>query len=99
LDFPNMSANLWEWCCDSYWPTYDTSPRANPTGPASSFDPDEAKVPKRVKRGGSFLCSDIYCTRYFPGARRKGAPDSAANHVGFRCVLDARAIVPRGVNF
>ena len=41
---------------------------------------------KRVQRGGSFLCSDLYCTRYLPGARGKGAIDSGASHLGFRCV-------------
>ena len=45
--------------------------RDNPTGPTSSYDPDEPGVPKRVQRGGSFLCSDQYCTRYLPGARGK----------------------------
>ena len=48
----------------------------------------EPGVPKRVQRGGSFLCSDLYCTRYLPGARGKGAVDSGASHVGFRCVHD-----------
>ena len=46
----------------------------------------EPGVPKRVQRGGSYLCSDLYCTRYLPGSRGKGAVDSGASHVGFRCV-------------
>ena len=46
-------------------------------------------VPKRVQRGGSFLCSDAYCVRYRPGARGKGDPDSGASHIGFRCVKSA----------
>jgi formylglycine-generating enzyme required for sulfatase activity len=59
----------------------------NLPGPAASFDPQEPGQPKRVQRGGSFLCTDQYCTRYLAGARGKGAPDTASNHVGFRCVL------------
>jgi formylglycine-generating enzyme required for sulfatase activity len=47
-------------------------------------------MPKRVQRGGSFLCSDQYCSRYMPGGRGKGAPDTGASHVGFRCVVSVK---------
>ncbi|MEG1230473.1 MAG: SUMF1/EgtB/PvdO family nonheme iron enzyme [Flavobacterium sp.] len=39
-----------------------------------------------MHRGGSFLCTDQYCTRYMVGTRGKGEIRSAANHLGFRCV-------------
>jgi len=60
----------------------------NPTGPtqAESFDPAEPGMAKRVQRGGSFLCTDQYCTRYMVGTRGKGAPDTGSNHAGFRCI-------------
>ncbi len=61
----------------------------NPRGPASSFDPLEPGAQKRVLRGGSFLCTDQYCTRYRVGARGKGEVHTASNHVGFRCVKSA----------
>ena len=42
---------------------------------------------ERVQRGGSFLCTDQYCTRYMMGTRGKGAVDTGNNNVGFRCVV------------
>lgn len=88
----DISGNVWEWCADWYRPDYyatlakEGGVARNPKGPSSSFDPDEPGSPKRIHRGGSFLCSDQYCTRYMIGSRGKGEVSSAANHLGFRCV-------------
>jgi len=38
----------------------------------------------------SYLCCDNYCKRYMAGGRGTGDPDSSTNHIGFRCVKDAR---------
>ena len=60
----------------------------NPRGPESSLDPAEPGEPKRVHRGGSFLCVEDYCTRYMIGTRGKGEVRTGSNHLGFRCVRD-----------
>ena len=36
----------------------------NPQGPDNSYDPREPTVPKRVHRGGSYLCHESYCSGY-----------------------------------
>jgi formylglycine-generating enzyme required for sulfatase activity len=86
----DVGGNVWEWVSDWYRPDYYAQLTGkvtrNPGGPAASFDPSEPGVSKRVHRGGSFLCTDQYCSRYMVGTRGKGDVGTGTNHLGFRLV-------------
>ena len=88
----DVGGNVWEWVSDWYRPDYYTQLASagtvarNPRGPDVPFDPDEPHEKKRVHRGGSFLCTDEYCSRYMVGTRGKGEVSTGTNHLGFRCV-------------
>lgn len=93
----DMAGNVWEVVNDLYRRDYyANSQRVNPKGPTSSpgrsgdpEDPDgegDGAFPERVIRGGSYVCSDSYCTGYRPAARMTTDDITASNHTGFRCV-------------
>jgi formylglycine-generating enzyme required for sulfatase activity len=93
-----VSGNVWEWTTD--W--FGTRPTAASPGTPTccgadaprgadreaSREPDRpaASIPRKVVKGGSFLCAPSYCRRYRPAARHAQMVDSGMSHIGFRCV-------------
>ncbi|WP_370594663.1 formylglycine-generating enzyme family protein [Synechococcus sp. CBW1006] len=63
----------------------------NPRGGSreASIDPTSQHlgIPRKVVKGGSFLCAPSYCRRYRPAARMAQGIDTSTCHMGFRCIV------------
>ncbi|MFB8005847.1 formylglycine-generating enzyme family protein [Nocardia sp. NPDC056000] len=82
----DMTGNVWEWTTDLFAAHNPTSACCAPRHPAAIVEPGE-RFPRRVVKGGSYLCAPNYCLRYRPAARQGQTEDTATGHLGFRCVV------------
>lgn len=95
----DLIGNVWEWTNDWYREQHPANPAKscctpkNPRGGTEndSYErhiPTSMQQPRKVLKGGSFLCAPNYCARYRPAARYPEAIDTSTNHIGFRCVIN-----------
>ncbi|MGB0120177.1 MAG: formylglycine-generating enzyme family protein [Solirubrobacterales bacterium] len=89
-----VTGNTWEWTSTWFVDKHDEPASRccapnNPRGPGVDDSRDPASgIPRKVIKGGSFLCAENYCSRYRPSARIPESIESSTVHVSFRCIAE-----------
>ena len=68
-------------------PNYRTPTIQTPPAYHELTQAPQIAIPRKVMKGGSYLCAPNYCRRYRPAARMAQPVDTSTCHVGFRCVI------------
>jgi sulfatase modifying factor 1 len=94
----DLIGNVWEWTADA-WGTPPAPNCSRCTFCAGTYAPagareasldarvPQVRIPRKVLKGGSYLCAPRYCARYRPAARIPQQVDTSTGDQGFRCVV------------